>query len=103
MSWRNRFARIRRTPWPRRARASRRKPAWNADPRRSAPFKKGVGLEMALRGRDSAAAQENRGRARLPPAEFTEHKLEPALAEARAGAAHVFFVDAAHVAMGRCG
>jgi transposase len=32
--------------------------------------------------------------------EFLEHKLEPALAAAREGAAHVFFVDAAHFVMG---
>lgn len=33
-------------------------------------------------------------------AEFLEDKLEPALAEARAGKRHVFFVDAAHLVMG---
>lgn len=33
-------------------------------------------------------------------AEFLEQKLEPALAEARAGHGHVFFVDAAHFVMG---
>jgi transposase len=33
-------------------------------------------------------------------AEFLEQKLEPALAEARAGRAHLFFVDAAHFVMG---
>lgn len=33
-------------------------------------------------------------------AEFLEQKLEPALAEARAGKAHLFFVDAAHFVMG---
>lgn len=33
-------------------------------------------------------------------AEFLEQKLEPALAEARQGAAHIFFVDAAHFVMG---
>jgi transposase len=33
-------------------------------------------------------------------AEFLEQRLEPALAEARAGAAHVFFVDAAHFVKG---
>jgi len=33
-------------------------------------------------------------------AEFLEQKLEPALAEGRAGAGHVFFVDAAHFVMG---
>jgi transposase len=33
-------------------------------------------------------------------AEFREQKLEPALAEAREGAAHLFFVDAAHFVMG---
>jgi len=33
-------------------------------------------------------------------AEFLEQKLEPALAEARAGEAHLFFVDAAHFVMG---
>ena len=33
-------------------------------------------------------------------AEFLEQKLEPALAEARAGKAHIFFVDAAHFVMG---
>ena len=33
-------------------------------------------------------------------AEFLEQKLEPALAEARAGQGHVFFVDAAHFVMG---
>jgi transposase len=33
-------------------------------------------------------------------AEFLEQKLEPALAEARAGVAHLFFVDAAHFVMG---
>lgn len=33
-------------------------------------------------------------------AEFLEQRLEPALAEARAGAGHVFFVDAAHFVMG---
>lgn len=33
-------------------------------------------------------------------ADFLEEKLEPALAEARAGAAHIFFVDAAHFVMG---
>ena len=33
-------------------------------------------------------------------AEFREQKLEPALAEARAEVAHVFFVDAAHFVMG---
>jgi len=31
---------------------------------------------------------------------FLEQKLEPALAEARAGKAHLFFVDAAHFVMG---
>lgn len=33
-------------------------------------------------------------------AEFLEQKLEPALAEAREGVAHIFFVDAAHFVMG---
>jgi len=33
-------------------------------------------------------------------AEFLEEKLEPALAEAREGRGHVFFVDAAHFVMG---
>ena len=33
-------------------------------------------------------------------AEFLEAKLEPALAEARAGRRHVFFVDAAHFVQG---
>ena len=33
-------------------------------------------------------------------AEFLQQTLEPALAEARAGAAHLFFVDAAHFVMG---
>jgi transposase len=33
-------------------------------------------------------------------AEFLETKLEPALAEARAGKGHVFFVDAAHFVQG---
>ena len=33
-------------------------------------------------------------------AEFLQQRLEPALAEARAGAGHVFFVDAAHFVMG---
>ena len=33
-------------------------------------------------------------------AEFLETKLEPPLAKARAGQAHVFFVDAAHFVMG---
>ena len=33
-------------------------------------------------------------------AEFLEHKLEPALAVAREGVAHIFFVDAAHFVMG---
>lgn len=33
-------------------------------------------------------------------AEFRETKLEPLLAEARAGQGHVFFVDAAHFVMG---
>lgn len=33
-------------------------------------------------------------------AEYLEQKLEPALAEARAGEAHLFFVDAAHFVMG---
>jgi transposase len=33
-------------------------------------------------------------------AEFLETKLEPVLEEARAGAGHVFFVDAAHFVMG---
>jgi transposase len=33
-------------------------------------------------------------------AEFLEQKLEPALADARAGVAHLFFVDAAHFVMG---
>ena len=33
-------------------------------------------------------------------AEFLEQKLEPALAEAGAGVAHLFFVDAAHFVMG---
>lgn len=33
-------------------------------------------------------------------AEFLETKLEPLLAEARAGQGHVFFVDAAHFVMG---
>lgn len=33
-------------------------------------------------------------------AEFLEQKLEPALAAARAGEAHLFFVDAAHFVMG---
>ena len=33
-------------------------------------------------------------------AEFLEQTLEPALAEARAGVAHLFFVDAAHFVMG---
>jgi transposase len=33
-------------------------------------------------------------------AEFRETKLEPLLAEARAGRAHVYFVDAAHFVMG---
>jgi DDE superfamily endonuclease len=33
-------------------------------------------------------------------AAFLEQKLEPALAEARAGDGHVFFVDAAHFVMG---
>lgn len=33
-------------------------------------------------------------------AEFLHAKLEPALAEARAGEGHVFFVDAAHFVMG---
>jgi transposase len=33
-------------------------------------------------------------------AEFLEQNLEPALAEARAGVAHLFFVDAAHFVMG---
>jgi len=33
-------------------------------------------------------------------AEFLEQKLEPALAEARAADAHLFFVDAAHFVMG---
>ena len=33
-------------------------------------------------------------------AEFLEQQLEPALAEARAGVAHLFFVDAAHFVMG---
>jgi transposase len=33
-------------------------------------------------------------------AEFLEQKLEPALADARAGLAHLFFVDAAHFVMG---
>jgi transposase len=33
-------------------------------------------------------------------AEFLEQKLEPALAEAREGKGHVFFVDAAHFVMG---
>ena len=33
-------------------------------------------------------------------AEYLEQKLEPALVEARAGVAHLFFVDAAHFVMG---
>jgi transposase len=33
-------------------------------------------------------------------AEFLEHKLEPALAAAQKGEAHLFFVDAAHFVMG---
>jgi transposase len=33
-------------------------------------------------------------------AEFLEQKLEPALAEAREGKGHIFFVDAAHFVMG---
>jgi len=33
-------------------------------------------------------------------AEYLEQKLEPALAEAREGVAHLFFVDAAHFVMG---
>ena len=33
-------------------------------------------------------------------AELLEQKLEPAMAEARAGVAHLFFVDAAHFVMG---
>ena len=33
-------------------------------------------------------------------AEYLEEKLEPALAEAREGRGHVFFVDAAHFVMG---
>jgi hypothetical protein len=33
-------------------------------------------------------------------AKFLEEKLEPAMAEAHAGEAHVFFVDAAHFVMG---
>jgi hypothetical protein len=33
-------------------------------------------------------------------AEFLEQKLEPALAEARAREAHLFFVDAVHFVMG---
>ena len=33
-------------------------------------------------------------------AEYLQQKLEPALAEARAGVAHLFFVDAAHFVMG---
>jgi hypothetical protein len=33
-------------------------------------------------------------------AEFLENKLEPALAEARAGKRHLYFVDAAHFVMG---
>jgi transposase len=33
-------------------------------------------------------------------AKFLDEKLEPALAEARAGVAHLFFVDAAHFVMG---
>ena len=33
-------------------------------------------------------------------AAYLEQKLEPALAEARAGVAHLFFVDAAHFVMG---
>jgi hypothetical protein len=55
---------------------------------------------MALCGRHSVAAKKTLEEHARTQAEFLEQKLEPALAEAREGVAHIFFVDAAHSVMG---
>lgn len=55
---------------------------------------------MAAHGRDPLSAQKNVAEHAQVQADFLKDKLQPRLAEARAGQRDVYFVDAAHFVLG---